>query len=107
MSDFYFGSDLLGDLERVQRQMSALFGNAPSSIRSSRTDAFPQLNIGRSASGETRTYAKERFHGAFRRVIELPQNVNPDKVEARYADGCLTIKVGKREASKPRAIAIQ
>jgi HSP20 family protein len=146
MSDFYFGSDLLGDLERVQRQMSALFGNAPSSIRSSRTDAFPQLNIGsteesieivafapgvdpaalevtvdkdtltisgerkpidKSASGETRTYAKERFHGAFRRVIELPQNVNPDKVEARYADGCLTIKVGKREASKPRAIAIQ
>ena len=37
----------------------------------------------------------------------LPQNADPDKVEARYSNGCLSITVGKREASKPRAIAIQ
>lgn len=58
-------------------------------------------------SPDSRRYARERFVGAFRRVIELPQNCDPDKVQARYANGCLSISVGKREASKPRAIAVQ
>ncbi|HKR39128.1 MAG TPA: Hsp20/alpha crystallin family protein [Paraburkholderia sp.] len=56
---------------------------------------------------ETRIYAQERFTGAFRRVIELPQTADPDKVQARYENGCLMITVGKRESSKPRAISVQ
>lgn len=56
---------------------------------------------------EARLYAQERFAGTFRRVVELPQGADPDKVQARYANGCLSISVGKRESSKPRAIAIQ
>jgi HSP20 family protein len=141
MSDLYFSGDLFSDLDRVQRQ---LFGNFPSSMRSSRADAFPRLNIGSTEeaiqivafapgidpasldvtvdkgtltiSGErkaqaptdgARTYAKERFNGSFRRVIELPRNADAERVEARYENGLLSITVGKREASKPRAIAIQ
>ncbi|RQQ66507.1 Hsp20/alpha crystallin family protein [Burkholderia stagnalis] len=57
--------------------------------------------------GETRTYAQERFAGAFRRVIELTDTADPDKVQARYENGCLSISVGKRESSKPRAITVQ
>jgi HSP20 family protein len=56
---------------------------------------------------DPRTYAQERFSGSFRRVIELPQNADPDRVQARYTNGCLSISVGKREASKPRAITVQ
>jgi HSP20 family protein len=144
MSELYFSGDIFSELYRVQRQVSSLFGNLPSSIRSSRADAFPALNIGSSEeaiqivafapgiepaslevtvdkgtltiSGErkaqalgegARTYAKERFAGSFRRVIELPRNADADKVEARYENGLLSITIGKREASKPRAIAIQ
>ncbi len=59
------------------------------------------------AEGEVRAYAQERFSGAFRRVVELPQNADPDKIRARYENGCLLISVGKREASKPRAITVQ
>ncbi|HKT67346.1 MAG TPA: Hsp20/alpha crystallin family protein [Burkholderia sp.] len=59
------------------------------------------------AGSETRTYAQERFAGAFRRVIELPDTADPDKVQARYENGCLSISVGKRESSKPRAITVQ
>ncbi|WP_454752885.1 Hsp20/alpha crystallin family protein [Cupriavidus necator] len=55
---------------------------------------------------EARPYAQERFAGKFRRVIELPQAADPDKVEARYVNGCLSISVGKREASRPRAITV-
>jgi HSP20 family protein len=57
--------------------------------------------------GEVRSYAQERFAGTFRRVVELPEGADPDKVEARYENGCLTISVGKRESSKPRPIAIK
>jgi HSP20 family protein len=56
---------------------------------------------------ETRVYAQERFAGSFRRVVELPESADPDKVQARYENGCLVISVGKREASKPRVVAIQ
>jgi len=56
---------------------------------------------------ETRTYAQERFVGTFRRVIELPDTADPDKVQAHYENGCLSIRIGKRESSKPRAITVQ
>jgi HSP20 family protein len=56
---------------------------------------------------ETRTYAQERFAGTFRRVIELPETGDPDKVQARYENGCLSISIGRRESSKPRAITVQ
>jgi HSP20 family protein len=60
------------------------------------------------APGEdTRVYARERFMGAFRRVIELPQHADLDNVSARYVNGCLTVSIGRSEASKPRAITVQ
>lgn len=59
------------------------------------------------AADDTRVYARERFAGTFRRVVELPEQADPDKVTARYADGCLAIRVGKKETSKPRAITVQ
>jgi HSP20 family protein len=70
-------------------------------IAGERTTTQAQLPDG------TRQYAQERFNGSFRRVIEMPQQADPDKVQARYVDGCLLISVGKREASRPRAITVQ
>ncbi|MDN0083287.1 Hsp20/alpha crystallin family protein [Crenobacter sp. SG2305] len=146
MSDLYFGTDLFGEFDRLQQQMAQLFGGFPSSIRASRFDAFPQINIGATnesieivafapginaneldvsidkglltisgerkstqpdTGSETRTYAQERFAGTFRRVIELPDTADSDKVQAHYENGCLSISVGKRESSKPRAITVQ
>jgi HSP20 family protein len=52
-------------------------------------------------------YRKERFDGAFRRVITLPDDVDPERVEARYRDGVLQIEVRRREATKPRQITVQ
>jgi HSP20 family protein len=149
MSEFFFGTDLFSDFDRLQRQMANLAGGFPSSLRAGRTGTFPLLNIGATddsieivvfapgmqadgfdvsidkgmltisgerapleppseGSGEaTRVYAQERFAGKFRRVIEMPQQADPDNVKARYVNGCLTISVGKREASRPKAIAVQ
>ncbi|MEO6747047.1 MAG: Hsp20/alpha crystallin family protein [Caldimonas sp.] len=51
-------------------------------------------------------YAQERFAGAFRRVISLPDDADPAKVDASLRDGLLRISVAKRESSKPRQIAV-
>lgn len=56
---------------------------------------------------EARRYAQERFSGEFRRIIELPENANPEEVTARCANGCLTVSIAKRQSSRPRAITIQ
>jgi HSP20 family protein len=60
----------------------------------------------RSSSNEIRAYAQERFAGSFRRTVELPRGADPLQAQARYEKGCLTISVGKQEASKPRAISV-
>ncbi|AIO36482.1 hsp20/alpha crystallin family protein [Burkholderia cenocepacia] len=146
MSDLFFGTDLLGEFDRLQRQMASLFAGYPASLRATRSETFPPVNIGSTddsveivafapgldpaaidvtidkglltisgerrppesnADAETRVYARERSMGAFRRVIELPQHADPDKVDARYVNGCLIVSVGRSEASKPRAITVQ
>lgn len=146
MSDLFFTTDLLGEFDRLQRQIASAVTGFPASLRATRSETFPPVNVGSTddsveivafapgldpasidvsidkglltisgerrppATGsgdETRVYARERFMGAFRRVIELPPHADPDKVSARYVNGCLTVSVGRSEASKPRAIAVQ
>jgi HSP20 family protein len=52
-------------------------------------------------------YRQERFGGEFRRVISLPDDVDPERVEASYRDGVVQITVRRRESAKPRQIAIR
>ena len=52
-------------------------------------------------------YRRERFVGDFRRVITLPEDVDPDRVEAHYRDGVLQINVQRREAAGPRQIQVK
>lgn len=42
----------------------------------------------------------ERKYGAFSRTLELPADVDPDKVEANYKDGVLKIVLPKTESGK-------
>jgi HSP20 family protein len=51
-------------------------------------------------------YRQERFSGPFQRVIALPEDVDPDRVEAKYNDGILQITARRRESAKPRQIAV-
>jgi len=54
----------------------------------------------------TSVYAQERFAGNFRRVVSLPEDADPGKVDASYKDGILRVTVAKRESSKPRRIEV-
>lgn len=51
-------------------------------------------------------YAQERFAGNFRRVVSLPDDADPGKVDATYRDGILRVTVAKRESSRPRRIEV-
>ena len=51
-------------------------------------------------------YRQERFDGEFRRVITLPDDVDPDRVDAKYRDGVLQITIQRREAARPRQITV-
>jgi len=48
----------------------------------------------------------ERPAGTFRRTLTLPDGVDPDTVEATYADGVLEVKIPKPEQRKPRRVEI-
>ena len=54
-------------------------------------------------------FFSERQYGKFQRTFRLPADAAEDGVEARYADGLLTIDVPKAvpEAQKPRRIAVK
>ena len=52
-------------------------------------------------------HRKERPEGVFDRVVTLPSEVDAERVDARYADGILTLTLPKAEQAKPRQIAVR
>jgi len=52
-------------------------------------------------------HLNERFAGRFRRVVSLPEDMDPAKVSAEYREGVLHISVPRQESAKPRRILLQ
>jgi HSP20 family protein len=52
-------------------------------------------------------HRKERPEGSFNRTLTLPTELDVDRIEARYADGVLTLRLPKAEAAKPRQITVK
>jgi HSP20 family protein len=48
----------------------------------------------------------ERAYGSFTRSFSLPNTVNPEAIRAEYRNGVLTVRMPKREESKPKQIKI-
>lgn len=69
-------------------------------IAGERADSVPE------AGDKVSVYAQERFAGNFRRVVSLPEDADPAKVEASYREGILRVTVSKHESSKPRRIEV-
>ena len=54
-----------------------------------------------------RYHRREREAGTFSRMIGLPGDINPDKVDAKLENGILTVAVSKAEAAKPKQITVK
>jgi HSP20 family protein len=51
-------------------------------------------------------HINERFAGRFRRVVSLPEDVDPNGVSADYREGVLRITVKRRAEAQPRRITV-
>ena len=118
-SEAGFWPNVLDPLKRAGEKIADFF--APSADAAA-TDAFYEINVElpgvsekdisveihnnmltvkgekkfeRSETGKS-YYFSERSYGAFHRSFRIPEDVEPDKVTAGFADGILTIKVPKR-----------
>ncbi len=56
---------------------------------------------------KARWQRQERGHGRFMRAIELPLDVDTNKISAEYVDGVLRILLPKAETVKPKRISIK
>ena len=54
-----------------------------------------------------RYHHSERRFGSFQRAVRLPVPVEPDRVDATYKNGLLTVKLEKSEALRARKIDIK
>lgn len=57
--------------------------------------------------GKTTAHINERFDGRFRRVVSLPDDIDPAAVNASCRDGVLHVSVQRRESAQPRRIEVQ
>jgi len=46
---------------------------------------------------------REIFYGSFEKAIQLPDNIEQDKLETSFKDGILTVTIPKKEIKKPKA----
>jgi HSP20 family protein len=56
---------------------------------------------------KNRYYHYERRFGSFRREFALPDHVDAEHVEAKYANGVLELTLRKTEAAKPKQIEVK
>ncbi|AXF97203.1 Hsp20/alpha crystallin family protein [Spiroplasma phoeniceum] len=52
-------------------------------------------------------HIQERYFGSFYRSIELPNNINENKISASFENGVLNIKIPKQEETKTKKILIK
>jgi HSP20 family protein len=45
-------------------------------------------------------------NGSFHRTLRMPAEIDADKVEAKIADGVLTLRLPKAESARPKKIKI-
>ncbi len=51
-------------------------------------------------------YYSERSYGSFQRSVQLPSEVDSEKIAANYKDGVLEVVIPKSEKSKPKQIKV-
>lgn len=56
---------------------------------------------------EGQYHRKEMSHGDFQRVVPLPEDIEAEKVRAKFKDGVLELKIPKSKQARRKTIEIQ
>jgi len=59
------------------------------------------------ANEEINVFRNERLFGKFERKFELPENINPDEIKAKFENGLLNISIDKLVPEKPKERIIE
>jgi len=57
-------------------------------------------------AGDEEYLLRELPNGSFQRTLRMPSEIDADKVEARIADGVLTLRLPKAESARPKKIKV-
>ena len=57
-------------------------------------------------AGEAEYLLSELPQGSFQRTLRMPTEIEADKVEAKIADGVLTLTLPKAESARPKRIQV-
>lgn len=94
--DRYLVEGLLPGIDPKELEMTLLKGT----LTLSGERKLPEQEVGS-------WHRRERSFGRFMRSIDIPAEVDLEKVKANYQDGLLTITLPKAEGVKPKRIEIQ
>ncbi len=87
------GMEAAGFEVKVERGVLSISGERPAQVP---------------GSDQQRTlHQNERFAGRFRRVVNLPDDVDATQVSATYRDGVLRVRLARRQAQEARRITVQ
>ena len=64
------------------------------------------VNAERKEEMENKSYTEKKY-GRFQRMIRISQNVQSDKINAKFKDGVLTLEIPKSESVKAKIIPIK
>jgi HSP20 family protein len=78
---------------QLDRGLLTVSGERPSSLPAEDAGSTVHIN--------------ERFAGSFRRMLTLPDEVDPDAIHADYRDGIVHVTVQRRASAQPRRISIE
>lgn len=59
------------------------------------------------SDAKTTLHLNERFAGRFRRVVSMPDDIDPASVTAEFRDGVLRVSAQRKAAAQPRRIQVQ
>ena len=59
------------------------------------------------ANEENNVFRNERLFGKFERKFELPKDINPDEIKAKFENGLLKISIAKLIPEKPKERIIE
>ncbi len=63
---------------------------------------------GSTAAREEEDYARrERWFESFKRTVELPFEVDPEKCDASYEKGVLTVRLERRPEAQPKKLTVK
>lgn len=59
---------------------------------------------GKKSNNDSKTLREESFFGKFKRAISLPQDVDSSKIDVKYDDGILKIKIARDEKKSGKRV---